>query len=146
MVPLLSLFWDVKLAVATTILLGTAGLIPLAVEVREHIRPWKVLPLVVGSMVGIPLGLLILDRIDPEALKIFVATVVIGASLILYFAPQMRVGGSSPASPVAAGVLSGILRAGTSMGGPPVVLYTLSREQETEEFRGTLLASSSPPA
>jgi uncharacterized membrane protein YfcA len=140
MVPLLSLFWDVKLAVVTTTLLGTAALMPLVVEAWEHVRIWKVIPLVVGSMVGVPFGLLILDRIDPEALKIFVAAVVIGASLILYFAPRMRIGGSGPASPVAVGVLSGILRASTSMGGPPVVLYTLSREREADEFRGTLLA------
>lgn len=144
MVPLLSLLWDVKLAVVTTTILGTAALIPLVVEAREHIRLWKVMPLIVGSIVGIPLGLLILDRIDPEALKIFVATVVIGASLIVYFAPRVRIGGSSPASPVAVGVLSGILRASTSMGGPPVILYTLSREPEAEEFRGTLLGFALP--
>ena len=140
MVPLLSLFWDVKLAVVTTTLLGTAALMPLVVEAWEHVRIWKVMPLVVGSMVGVPFGLLILDRIDPEALKIFVAAVVIGASLILYFAPRMRVGGSGPVAPVAVGVFSGILRASTSMGGPPVILYTLGREQEAEEFRATLLA------
>jgi uncharacterized membrane protein YfcA len=144
MVPLLSLVWDVKLAVVTTTLLGTVALVPLVVEAREHIRLWKLMPLIVGSFVGIPLGLLILIRIDPEALKIFVAAVVITASLTLYFAPRMRIGGSGPGSPLAVGVLSGLLRASTSMGGPPVVLYTLSREQEADAFRGTLLGFALP--
>jgi uncharacterized membrane protein YfcA len=44
------------------------------------------------------------------------------------------------ATPVLAGVLSGVLRASTSMGGPPAVLYLLGREREMEEFRSTLLA------
>ncbi|NIM31719.1 MAG: sulfite exporter TauE/SafE family protein, partial [Pseudomonas stutzeri] len=39
MVPLLSLVWDVKLAVVTTTLLGTAALVPLAIEARQHIWP-----------------------------------------------------------------------------------------------------------
>jgi uncharacterized membrane protein YfcA len=140
MVPLLSLIWDVKLAVVTSTLLSTAATVPLTVEVRRRIRPWKVVPLLLGSLLGIPAGIVILDRIDPEALKILVAAVVIAASLIVYFAPRVKLGGSGVGTPLLAGVLSGILRTSTSMGGPPAVLYMLSREREIEEFRSTLLA------
>ncbi len=140
MVPLLSLIWDVKLAVVTSTLLGTVAIVPLTVEVRRRIRLRKVVPLILGSFLGIPAGIVILDRIDPEALKILVAAVVIAASLILYFAPRMRLEGGGVGSPLLAGMLSGILRASTSMGGPPAVLYILSREREIEEFRSTLLA------
>ena len=140
MVPLLSLIWDVKLAVVTSTLLSTAATVPLTVEVRRRIRPWKVVPLLLGSLLGIPAGIVILDRIDPEALKILVAAVVIAASLIVYFAPRVRLGGSGLGTPLLAGMLSGMLRTSTSMGGPPAVLYMLSREREIEEFRSTLLA------
>jgi len=140
MVPLLSLFWDVKLAVATSVLLGTVAILPLTVEVRRRIRPWKVAPLVLGSLLGIPAGIVILDRIEPAGLKILVAAVVIAASLIVYFAPRVRLGGSGLGTPLLAGMLSGMLRTSTSMGGPPAVLYMLSREREIEEFRSTLLA------
>jgi uncharacterized membrane protein YfcA len=140
MVPLLSLIWDVKLAVVTSTLLGTIAILPLTVEVRRRIRLRKVMPLIFGSLLGIPAGIIILDRIDPEALKILVAAVVIAASLILYFAPRMRLERGGVGSPLLAGMLSGMLRASTSMGGPPAVLYLLSREREMEEFRTTLLA------
>jgi hypothetical protein len=36
-------------------------------------------------------------------------------------------------------MLSGMLRASTSMGGPPLVLYMLGREREVEAFRSTVL-------
>jgi uncharacterized membrane protein YfcA len=140
MVPLLSLIWDVKLAVVTSTLLSTAATLPLTVEVRRRIRPWRVAPLLLGSFFGIPAGIIILDRIDPDALKIFVAAVVIAASLMLYFAPRVRFGGSGMGSPVLVGALSGMLRTSTSMGGPPAVLYLVSREREMEDFRSTLLA------
>jgi len=140
MVPLLSLFWDVKLAVVTSALLSTVAIVPLTVEVRRRIRPWKVAPLILGSLLGIPAGIVILDRIDPQGLKILVAAVVIAASLIIYFAPRMRLEAGGVGSPLLAGMLSGMLRASTSMGGPPAVLYMMSREREMEEFRSTLLA------
>jgi uncharacterized membrane protein YfcA len=140
MVPLLSLIWDVKLAVVTSALLSTVAILPLTVEIRRSIRLWKVAPLILGSLLGIPVGIVILDRIHPEALKIMVAAVVIAASVILYFAPRIRWEAGGVGSPLLAGMLSGMLRASTSMGGPPAVLYLLSREKQMEEFRSTLLA------
>ena len=41
---------------------------------------------------------------------------------------------------MAAGAVSGVLRASTSMGGPPAVLYLLGAERDVEAFRGTILA------
>ena len=139
MVPLLSLFWDVKLAVVTSTLLSSLSLVPLIVEVRRWIRLSKVVPLAMGSLVGVPLGLLIFTRIDADLLKVCVASVVIMASLLLYFAPQFSVGGPPLAGSMVAGMLSGMLRASTSMGGPPLVLYMLGREREVEAFRSTVL-------
>jgi hypothetical protein len=92
-----------------------------------------------GSLVGVPLGLLIFTRIDADLLKVCVASVVIMASLLLYFAPQFSVGGPPLAGSMVAGMLSGMLRASTSMGGPPLVLYMLGREREVEAFRSTVL-------
>jgi len=139
-VPLLSLFCDVKLAVVTSTLLSTIALPPLLLEVRQRVRLAKVAPLVAGSVVGVPLGVLILRDVNAEALKILVAAVVISASILLYLAPQLTLGGRNTLSSLVTGALSGLLRASTSMGGPPVVLYTLGHEREIEEFRSTILA------
>ncbi|MDP2949125.1 MAG: sulfite exporter TauE/SafE family protein [Chloroflexota bacterium] len=140
MVPLLSLVWDVKLAVVTSTVLSTAAVLPLLLEVRSHVQPRKVAPLLLGSFLGVPAGILLLDRIDAGPLKLLVAAVLIVASLILYLAPSLTPSGSGGVPSVMVGMLSGVLRASTSMGGPPIVLYVLTREPDVEEFRSTILA------
>ncbi len=140
MVPLLSLAWEVKPAVVTSTVLGTLILLPLVYEVRGHVRPQRVVPLFLGSLAGIPLGVVVLDRIDATPLEVLVAVVVIVAGILIYLSPEVPL--RRPLAPVSflVGGLSGALRAATSMGGPPVVLYTLTFEREVERFRATLLA------
>ena len=140
MVPLLSLAWDVKSAVVTSTVLGTFALLPLVFEARRHVRLAAVAALVAGSLAGIPAGLLILEWIDPEALKILVGLTVIAASVLVYRVREVRATRAGVMPAVAAGVVSGVLRASTSMGGPPAVLYLLGVEKDVEAFRGTILA------
>jgi len=140
MVPLLSLAWDVKSAVVTSTVLGTFALLPLVFEARRHVRLAAVAALVAGSLAGIPAGILLLDWIDPEALKILVGLTVIAASVLVYRVREVRATRAGVMPAVAAGVVSGVLRASTSMGGPPAVLYLLGVEKDVEAFRGTILA------
>jgi hypothetical protein len=144
MVPLLSLAWDVKSAVVTSTVLGTVAMLPLLIEVRQHVRLAAVATLLAGSLAGIPAGLLILDWIDPEALKILVGLTVIAASVLFYRVREVTGTRAGVAPAVAAGAASGVLRASTSMGGPPAVFYLLGAERDVETFRGTLLAFSLP--
>jgi uncharacterized membrane protein YfcA len=140
MVPLLTLAWDVKSAVVTSTVLGTTALLPLLFEARRHVRLATVAALLTGSLLGIPGGILLLDWIDPEALKILVGVTVIAASLLVYRVREVRSMRAGVAPAVAVGAVSGVLRASTSMGGPPAVLYLLGAERNLEVFRGTLLA------
>ena len=140
MVPLLSLAWEVKPAIVTSTVLGTMVLLPLLYEVRGHIRPRREAPVFLGSLVGIPLGVVIRDRSDATALEVVVAAVVIVAALLIYLSPQVPFKRSLPPISFLVGGVSGVLRAATSMGGPPVVVYTLSFEPGVERFRATLLA------
>lgn len=140
MVPLAALAWDVKSAVVTSTLLSTITLMPLLYEVRGRVRIRWVAPMLLGSLAGIAPGIVILRRIDPGALEVAVALVVIVAALLIYLSPAARI--PRPLFPLSflAGVLSGALRAATSMGGPPAVLYVLTFERQKEAFRATLLA------
>lgn len=140
MVPLLSLAWEVKPAVVTSTVLGTLILIPLAYEVRGQVRARRVVPMFLGSLLGIPVGVLVLERIDATALEIVVACVVIVAALLVYLSPEVPFRRSVPPLSFLVGGVSGALRAATSMGGPPVVLYTMTFERDVERFRATLLA------
>ena len=146
MVPLLSLAWDVKSAVVTAIILATVTMIPLIYEARSSVPVRSAAPILTASLATIPVGLLVLNRIDPATLKILVAAVVMIAAVALYLSPTVRL--DRPRLPISllVGGLSGFLRATTATPGPPVVLYVLSYEKETQRFRGTILAIFLPSA
>jgi hypothetical protein len=138
-VPLLSLYLDAKLAVVISTFLSTIVSTPLIFQVRRQLHIMKVMPLAIGGVVGVPVGVVILKLVDADVLKILVGAVVILASALLFLAPRLTFGGRNTLSGLVTGALSGLLRASTSMAGPPVVLYTLSHENDIEEFRSTVL-------
>lgn len=139
MVPLLSLTWEVKPAVVASSMLGAIITVPLAYEVRGHVRARRLVPMLLGSLLGIPLGIVILREIGATTLEVTVSIVVIVAALLVYFSPR-PFSRSVPALSFVVGGISGTLRGATSMGGPPVILYTLTFETDIERFRATLLA------
>lgn len=140
MVPLLTVVWEVKPAVVTSTLLSTAFMLPLLYEVRSRVEPVAIAPLLAGSMVGVPAGVVVLAHVDTALLQIAVALTVLLASLTLFRSPQIGTVQPHTMTALVAGGLSGALRAATSMSGPPVVLYALSRfGDDVERFRANVL-------
>jgi uncharacterized membrane protein YfcA len=141
MAPLLTLAWNVKEAVAASLLLSFMNQGPLIFEVRSHVVPGRVVILLAGFAVGIPLGLYLFDRLDTDSLKVFVACVVIMTCILMFATPrfEIRDDQSTPFG-LLAGVISGALGGSTSMSGPPIVIYLLGRHREVETFRATILA------
>lgn len=139
MTPFLAVVWGVKPAVATSVLLGTVVLFPLLAEVRGHVSVPRVGVLLAGFLIGLAPGVLLLERLDPDSLRIMVASTVIVASILLYFSPEIASGEDSIPLRLVAGALSGTIGSSTSLGGPPVVLYLLGRERSVESFRATLV-------
>jgi uncharacterized protein len=140
MTPLLAVAWDVKSAVVTSVILSTLALLPLLVDARAHVPIGRTFTLVVGSFVGIPLGVVVLQELESGALQALVASTVIVAAILLYFRPVVEPGTDTRSAQLAAGFVSGVVGGSTSMGGPPIVLYLLGREREIAAFRATLLA------
>ena len=147
MTPLLTLVWDVKPAIATSVLLSLTTQWPLIVEVRSHVVPSRVVVLLAGFALGLPLGLVIFDRLGSDSLTVFVAGTVIVASFALFASPAVQISDRA-ARPFAliAGVFSGAIGSSTSMSGPPVVIYLLGRHPDIETFRATILSFFLPAA
>jgi uncharacterized membrane protein YfcA len=140
MVPLLTVAWDVQPAVVTSTLLSTSFMIPLLYEVRSRVEPMAIAPLLAGSIVGVPVGVVVLTQVDATVLQVGVAVTVLVAALTLFSSPQGGVAQPHVVTAFLAGGLSGALRAATSMSGPPVVLYALSRfGSDVERFRANVL-------
>jgi uncharacterized protein len=140
MTPLMAVAWDVKSAVVTSVILSTLALLPLLVEARAHVPVGRTFTLVVGSFAGIPLGVVVLQELESDALQALVASTVIVAAILLYFRPVVEPAPDTRTAQLATGFVSGVVGGSTSMGGPPIVLYLLGREREIAAFRATLLA------
>ena len=147
MVPLLAIVWEVKPAVVTSTLLSTTFMVPLLYQVRSRVEAPTLVPLLAGSLAGIPVGLIVLKRIDADLLQVLIALMVVVACLTLFRSPRINMVRPHVATALFAGGLSGALRGATSMSGPPIVLYALSSfGDEMDRFRanvlGVLLPSS----
>jgi uncharacterized membrane protein YfcA len=136
-VPLLALLIPVRLAVplATLLSITVAGLI-LAQDWRKvHVRSawWLVLP----TLLGIPVGLLVLTAVYPPVVKVAMAVLIIAFSCYCLFGrwkPHLPDDRFASAFGFGAGVLGGAY----GMNGPPLVVYATLRGWAPEHFRATL--------
>jgi uncharacterized membrane protein YfcA len=140
MTPLLTLAWDVELAVATTTLVAFLNNGALLVEARGHLVPSRVSILLVGFAIGLPAGIYLLELLDADTMKILVSTTVLVTGVALFFTPNYEIRGGANPIAVAAGAVSGVIGPVTSMNGPPIVIYLLGRHPAMDEFRSTILA------
>ncbi len=110
----------------------------MAVTARRHIawRLWSVL--IVSAALGMPVGLLVLEAVDPDTMKISIAVVVIISTLLIW--RGFRLHRSNLLLDSTTGFISGVLNTTTSMNGPPVVLYMQGRGIAPSPFRATLAA------
>lgn len=125
-VPVAALFVPPREAVAVSLLLTMAVSTGMYAEARPRTGLRAIWPLVTGAVVGTPIGLLVLLRADETALRLLVATAVFVSAIVNLVAGKGHTHEARP-DPVVrqglVGVLSGVIRGATAMGGPPIVLY-----------------------
>jgi len=135
-VPCLVLVLDVRDTVVVVTLMALGSEVLLAFRVWDDVRWPTVGTLLVGSWVGMPLGLLVLLQVPEDELRLLVglAVVVMAGAL----AAGLRITARGRKTELAVGALSGVLQTSTSMSGPPVVSYLVGRGDERDEFRGVM--------
>lgn len=134
-VPVFALLVDVPTAVVATTALGfllTAGA---GVAERAHVDRRPAVRLFVASLAGMPLGLLLLVRLDGRLLDALVALTVLAALPLV-----LRTGtlAGRAGLDVAAGGLSGLLLTSTGMNGPPLVVVLQGSGCSPRALRATL--------
>jgi uncharacterized protein len=136
-VPLLALLMPVEQAVplATLVSITVAGIVVVQDWHKVHARSaWW---LVVSTLLGIPLGLLLLKTVAETIVKSILALVIIAFSLycLAWRTPlQLHNDRLAWLFGFAAGVLGGAY----GMNGPPLVVYGTLRRWPAEHFRATL--------
>ena len=96
--------------------------------------------LVLGTLVGTPLGLTVLAFAPAEAMRFAIGVAVFIAVLVLWRrpVPAARVTGIGPFA--GAGLISGLLNGGTALSGPPVIVALLASGLPVQATRATIMA------
>jgi uncharacterized membrane protein YfcA len=93
--------------------------------------------LVVGSLLGIPLGVFILANLDSRIILVILGLILFGYAvygLLVAALPEMK----DQRLGYLFGFVSGVLGGAYNTGGPPYVIYGVSQRWEPAEYKGNL--------
>jgi uncharacterized membrane protein YfcA len=135
--PLLVLVLDVREAITLTLLNTLVLNLYLSLHLKNHLDWRKILPLVVGCVPGVYVGVTILKNVDPAIIKC-----ILGGLIISYGIYSLR--GRVAPRPISkgwayvAGFASGTIGGAFSAGGPPTIIYTTLTGWKRDEIKATL--------
>jgi uncharacterized protein len=148
--PLFLLFLDPARAIQLVIIISTALSIIVLRGLLPAIAPLLLLRLALGSLVGLPLGLVAFRYADPILVRAAAGAMILGFAIVMAVA-RLRSGqpgqgkhwtafAMRPGLDLAAGAVSGIAGALVGQPGPPVLIYLLLAGAAARTVRATLLA------
>ena len=135
--PLLSM------AVGLNITTPLVGLMGITISTTILIRHWRdvhlksVWLLILSTLIGIPVGILLLKGIYKNTMKMILAFIIIIFSLYKIFKPKLFILVNDKLV-FTFGLLAGILGGAYNTNGPPIVIYSTLRQWKPEKFRATL--------
>ena len=136
-VPLLTLLLTPKVVVTTLLLLGLVNGVLILVQTWRWLKPRRIWPLLVGGVVGAPLGTTLLLALDADLLQALIGVVVVLSALALAAGLRWQVQDERRAA-AGAGLLSGVLAGSTGIGGPPVILFFANQDIPKQVFRANI--------
>jgi uncharacterized protein len=135
-VPLMGLAVDVKTAVVVCTICGTASNTYQAIVDRAERDGALAGRLIVASILGMPLGWLVLEHSSSGQLKVVVGVLVLVAVFLVARKPMRA--DVNRSIEWCAGVLSGALAIATSTNGPPLVVLLKAKHLSPQVFRSTI--------
>ncbi|MCH2305762.1 MAG: sulfite exporter TauE/SafE family protein [SAR202 cluster bacterium] len=133
--PIFLIFLDPKLVIPI--------LMPLTAAVNLGVILWNYqLPefkkssiLILGGLIGLPIGILILSKSNPDYLKISTAIIILSFAILTITIPEKLNLKRSIFQDFFIGLGSGIFATSTSLSGPLIVLYLTNTNTSKSEFR-----------
>ena len=134
--PLLALFLEPPVAVSVCVFVSLLGSYLVVIETHDSLHRPSVGRLLGGSLLGMPLGALLLVDLPAVWLRVAVGSIAMG------FCALLLSGRSAPALGErglwGAGALAGVLTNACGLPGPVAVLALQGSALSTQGFRGTL--------
>lgn len=137
-VPLVSIIASPVQAVMTVAVCELPALAILLPMVRRNADWRRILPLLLAAVPAIPLGVALLLAVDPVLMSRIIG------GIVLLFVVLLGTGWRAKRRPglpmtLAAGVTAGTLSGSTGIGGPPVVIYFLSGQDDARTSRANII-------
>ncbi len=134
---LLSGLLDVKTAAPTVALLSVVMQVGILAVYRQSFDLRAVARLAVGSILGVLVGVWLLDRVEPASMLRLLGVLLIAYALYGLFNFRLpRI--AHPAFAYPFGFASGLLSGLYNIGGPPAVIYGTCRNWSPNAFRSNL--------
>ncbi len=134
--PLLSSRIGVESALVLSSLVSLPTSVATAWVSRASLDPVVAKRMILGTLVGMPFGLVILSVAPEKALRLVVAGTVLALAAVLR--SGVRVRGRPSVVDVVAGLVSGALNTSVGTNGPPLVIALASRRTSAAPMRATL--------
>jgi uncharacterized protein len=135
--PLVALLVGPKEAVVGLTMIGIVLVAQLALRSRGHVERPVVLVVTAAAVLGMPFGLLVLERADDRTLTAIIAVVVIAFAILLWRGLRLS---PNRITDGVAGFVAGVLSTSTSTSGPPIVIALSGKDLTPSAFRGTISA------
>jgi hypothetical protein len=135
--PLLVEILDPLTAASLVALMAITTQLIMLARYRQSLQAYGLWRLIAGSLLGIPIGIYALSRLDEQVILTVLGLVLITYVTISLFTlplPPFR----SPNWGFGFGFLSGMLGGAYNTGGPPFVIYGLSQKWEAQRFKANL--------
>jgi len=140
-VPLLAFFIPMQVAAPLAVLVSVTIAAVVVVQDWRHIHLQSAGWLVLSTMVGIPLGLLLLTHAPEHVMQEGLGGLILLFALFsLTGGARMQLRHESRRWMLACGFIAGILGGAYGMNGPPLVIYGSLRKWTAQHFRATLQA------
>lgn len=135
--PLLTTFIGLGIARPLLVLIGMVMRVFMMTRYREQLTLRAAWRLIVGAVVGIPVGFFLLQQIDSRWVEAGLGVIVTGYGIYGLIGPRI------PALKrhiwaYSLGFASGVLSGAYNVGGPPIVIYAASQRWSPERFKGNL--------
>ena len=137
-VPLLALRTPVAVAVPLAVLVSVVVAAAVVIQDWRRIEFRSAGGLVITSLIGIPLGVLLLARTNDQIVKLLLGSSLVAFSIYSLLARERRVRHDHLGWLIGCGFLGGILGGAYGMNGPPLAVYGALRGWSPQQFRATL--------
>lgn len=134
--PFLLMLFDARDAIQINLLLSLVISLAMFRKVQKDIDSGIIKRFIIGSIVGLPFGIMLFKLLDIAALKIFIGSLILLLTLLMMLRFRIT---QTPGKDVTTGVFAGSLTTSIGMPGPPLLLYFSGSDTAKEKLRGTTL-------